>query len=265
LKPLRAENILKGLKTRCFGQSILCLEKVGSTNDIILKMAEEGAPEGLVALAEAQTKGRGRQGRSWSSASGKSLTFSLLLRPKIRTEEFSEITLAAAVAIAKTLEDYRFQPRIKWPNDLLLKEKKVCGILTEWGPPRDKMASLVLGVGLNLNQGAKDFPRALRSGATSLYRFSGKKVDRVRFLQSLLIHLEETYGWVTQRRFSKVLSEWRKRSDTLGRQVKLTQGSRIFYGQAVDLDEKGALLVRTDTGIIERVTSGDVQLLKIRN
>ena len=263
MKRLNAEAILKGLTTKSFGRSILCLEKTGSTNDVVLKLAEEGAPEGMVVLAETQTQGRGRQGRSWSSAAGKSLSFSILLRPKLKPDELSEITLAAAVAVAKTLEEYRFHPRIKWPNDLLLKGKKVCGILTELGPKKDKIASVVLGVGININLGAGDFPGDLKGIATSLYRVSGRKIDRVCFFQSVLLHLEETYGWVAQRRFPKVLTEWRKRSETLGRQVKVTQGHRFFYGQVVDVDEQGALLVRTDAGTVERVLSGDVQLLKI--
>jgi BirA family biotin operon repressor/biotin-[acetyl-CoA-carboxylase] ligase len=182
----------------------------------------------------------------------------------LKPDELSEITLAAAVAVAKTLEDYRFRPRIKWPNDLLLKGKKVCGILTELGPKKDKMASVILGVGININQRAKDFPGDLKGLATSLYRISGRKIDRVRFLQSVLFRLEETYGWVGQRRFSKVLSEWSERSETLGRQVKITQGSRVFYGQVTGLDEKGALLVRDDIGMVERVTSADVEILKVK-
>jgi BirA family biotin operon repressor/biotin-[acetyl-CoA-carboxylase] ligase len=129
------------------------------------------------------------------------------------------------------------------------------------GPKKDKMPSVVLGIGVNLNQVTRDFPRELREKATSVYRFSGRKIDRVRFFQSLLRHLEETYHWVTDRRFSKVLDEWRKRAATLGRQVKVTQGHHSFYGQVMDVDERGALLVRNDIGMVERVTSADVEMI----
>jgi BirA family biotin operon repressor/biotin-[acetyl-CoA-carboxylase] ligase len=125
------------------------------------------------------------------------------------------------------------------------------------------MASVVLGIGVNLNQGKADFPKALLGIATSLYRHSGRKLDREKFLQKLLLELEGTYRWLLERRVSKILSEWRKRSVTLGKQVKVTQGRHVFFGQAVEIDEKGALLVRTDSGIMERVVSGDVQMLKI--
>jgi BirA family transcriptional regulator, biotin operon repressor / biotin---[acetyl-CoA-carboxylase] ligase len=270
MKPLSSkarmtpEAVLKGLKTRVLGRSLLCLEKTTSTNDVILELARQGALEGTTVTADIQTQGRGRQGRKWTQTQGKGLAFSLLLRPKLHSDELPEITLAAAVAVAKTVESFRLKPQIKWPNDLLLGGRKVCGILTEMGTKKDKMASVVLGIGVNLNQTTQDFPRELRGIATSFYRFSGRKVDRARFLQVLLGHLEETYHWVGERRFSKVLAEWRKRAVTLGRQVKVTQAHHVFYGQVMDIDEKGALLVRKDSGIVERVTSGDVEVVPVK-
>jgi BirA family transcriptional regulator, biotin operon repressor / biotin---[acetyl-CoA-carboxylase] ligase len=259
---MKPEQILKGLKAKFFGRTLLCLEKTTSTNDVVAELARQGAPEGTVVAAETQTKGRGRQGRRWNSTEGKSLAFSILLRPKLHADELPEITLAAAVAVAKTLEDFHFKPQIKWPNDLLLEGKKVCGILTEMGPKKDRMASVVLGIGVNLNQITRDFPKELREIATSPYRISGRKTDRARFFQKLLLHLEENYHRVSERHFSKILADWRKRAVTLGQQVKVIQGHQVFYGQAVDADEKGALLVRNDLGMIERVTSGDVQILR---
>lgn len=259
---MKPEQILKGLKTKSFGRNLLCLEKTTSTNDVVADLAQQGAPEGTVVAAETQTKGRGRQGRRWNSTEGRSLSFSVLLLPKLHADELSEITLAAAVAVAKTLEDFHFKPQIKWPNDLLLEGRKVCGILTEMGTKKDKMTPVVLGIGINLNQSARDFPKELGGIATSLYRVSGRKTDRARFFQKLLFHLEETYHWVSERNFPKVLADWRKRAVTLGQQVKVVQGHHVFYGHVVDADEKGALLVRNDLGMVERVTSGDVQILQ---
>ena len=122
------EAIQKGLRTRSFGRILHCLSQVGSTNDVALHLAAQGAPEGTVVTAETQTRGRGRQGRRWSTAKGKALAFSIVLRPRIHPDELAEITLAGAVAIARAMEDYGFKPSIKWPNDLLIKGKKVCGI-----------------------------------------------------------------------------------------------------------------------------------------
>ncbi len=259
---MKPEQILKGLKTKTFGRNLICMEETTSTNDVVAELARQGAPEGTVVASESQAEGRGRQGRKWSSTAGESLTFSVLLRPQLHADELPGITLAAAVAAAKTLEDFQFNPQIKWPNDLLLEGRKVCGILTEVGPKKDTMAAVVLGIGINMNQASLGFPSELRKIATSLYRESGRKTDRIRFFQKVLLRLEESYHWVIERRFDRVLSEWRKRSVTLGRQVKVVQGHRVFYGHAVDADEKGALLVRTDVGIIECVTSADVQILQ---
>jgi BirA family biotin operon repressor/biotin-[acetyl-CoA-carboxylase] ligase len=260
---MNPEQIQKGLRTKTLGRSLLCLEKTTSTNDVVSEMARQGAPEGTVILSETQTKGRGRLGRRWATTEGKSLAFSVLLRSRLHADELPEITLAAAVAVAKALEDFHFKPRIKWPNDLLLGGRKVCGILTETAFKREKMTTVILGVGINLNQNLQDFPKELRETATSCFLVSGRKTDRVHFFQKLMFRLEEAYHLVVERHFSKVLQEWRKRNAIQGRQVKVTQGHQHFYGQAVDADEKGALLVRNDVGMVERVTAGDVQILLI--
>jgi BirA family biotin operon repressor/biotin-[acetyl-CoA-carboxylase] ligase len=133
------------------------------------------------------------------------------------------------------------------------------------GPGKDKMGSVVLGIGINLNQTVRDLSGEIRSTATSLYLSSGKKTDRLRFFQQLLLRLEESYGWLTEGRFSKVLAEWRKRAGSLDQQVRVTQGHHVFYGHVVGLDERGALLVRTDSGMVETVLSGDVVVLKTKS
>jgi BirA family biotin operon repressor/biotin-[acetyl-CoA-carboxylase] ligase len=214
-------------------------------------------------MAEVQTKGRGRQGRVWTTSQGKALAFSLVLKPKLDIQQIPGITLAAAVAVAQTLEAYGLKPEIKWPNDVLLKSKKVCGILTEMGPKHDNRLSVILGIGINLNQRTGDFPLPIRSLATSVLRISGRKVDRIEFLQKLMRKLETVYGLINKKRFSKVLDEWRKRFVTLSREVKVTQGRKSFEGYIVDVDVDGFLLVvRRGTGNIERVLSGDIEILK---
>jgi BirA family biotin operon repressor/biotin-[acetyl-CoA-carboxylase] ligase len=262
-KGWNSHSIRKGLKTKLFGRVLLCFDKITSTNDLALELAMAGAEEGTVVIAETQTKGRGRMGRRWVSSSTRSITFSIVLRPKLHADEMSEITLSAAVGVAKTLEKWRLKPDIKWPNDLLISGKKVCGILTEMGHKKDKIGTVILGVGINLNQRPVDFPPELREKATSLYLASSKRINRKRFFQELLYQLETSYELVKERRFSKVLGEWKKRSMTIGRQVKVTQGYRTFFAQVTDVDEKGALLLRTDAGMMERLTSGDVELLKL--
>jgi len=254
-------DVLKGLKTRSFGRPLYCFGTTTSTNDLALELARAGATEGTTVAAEVQTKGRGRQGRKWLQVKGKGLAFSIVLWPD--PSEAAGITLAAAVAVARTCEASGLRPEIKWPNDILLSGKKVCGILTETGDKGDNGSPVVLGVGINLNHSAKDFPADLRGIATSLYRAGGRKVDREKFFGRLLLELEGVYGWVADRKFPKVLLEWKKRAKCLGHQVKVQQGHHVFYGQVLDIDGTGALLVRNDHGMVEKVTSGDVTMLRI--
>jgi BirA family biotin operon repressor/biotin-[acetyl-CoA-carboxylase] ligase len=261
-QPIPAKLFWKGLKTKKFGRSFYSFSEVTSTNDVASLLIKNDAPEGTLVTAEAQTKGRGRQGRIWTTSQGKALAFSIVLKPKVSIQEIPGITLAAAVAVAQTLEVYGLKPEIKWPNDLLLKGKKVCGILTEMGPKHDKMQTVILGIGLNLNQATKDFPIEIRSLATSIYRSSGKHVDRVVFLQKLMKRLETVCGWVNQKEFSKVLVEWRERSVTLGQRVKVTQGTQSFEGRVVDVDSRGFLLVKDKTNQIQTILSGDIEILK---
>jgi len=264
LKILIPEAVSKGLTTRFFGKPLYCFNQLTSTNDLARELARGGASEGTTVLAESQTKGRGRHGRKWVSQEGKSLTFSIVLRPSIPQERFAELTLTAAVGVAKALERHGFHPAIKWPNDLLLSGRKVCGILTEVGPKKDKMTSAILGIGLNLSQSSADFPSDLRSIATSLKIQKGKTPDREVLLQEILSKLEEAYGWVRDGKFLRVLTEWRQRSILNGKQVKVSLGGRSFFAQVLDVDERGGLLVRTDIGTVERLTAGEVETLRLK-
>lgn len=264
-EPISAELFAKGLRSRRFGRAFYSFSEVTSTNDIAGDLIRKGTPSGTLVLAESQTKGRGRQGRQWTTSSGKALAFSLVLYPQARPDKIPGITLAAAVGVALTLESYGLQPGIKWPNDILLGGKKLCGILTEMGPRRDNRPSVILGIGINLNQSARDLPAEIRALATSFYRASGKKVDRVEFLQELMKNLEKTCGWWDEGKFARVLKEWRKRSVTLGQKVLVENGVGSFEGQVKDIDEHGFLLVTDKDGLSQKVLSGDVVLLKKRD
>lgn len=264
IKAITPEAIQKGLDTRYFGKPLYCFNQLTSTNDLAHELARGGASEGTTVLAESQTKGRGRHGHKWVSQEGKSLTFSIVLRPNLPQERFTELTLTAAVGVAKALERHGFHPGIKWPNDLLLSGRKVCGILTEVGPKKNKMTTAILGIGLNLSQIPADFPADLRPLATSLKIQKGRTPSREILLQEILTKLEEAYGWVREGKFLRVLTEWRQRSVLSGKQVKIVQGGRAFFAQVLDVDERGALLVRTDVGTVERLTAGDVETLRMK-
>ncbi|HVZ81970.1 MAG TPA: biotin--[acetyl-CoA-carboxylase] ligase [bacterium] len=241
-----------------FGSVLLSFSEIDSTNRLLLDLAAQGYPEGTVVQADSQTRGRGRQGRRWITPPGRALAFSLLLRPRSSPKDLPWVTLMAAVAVARCLETFRVRAGIKWPNDLLLNDKKVCGILTEVGPSRDNRPSIVLGVGLNVNQVAKDFPPGLRKAATSLQMATKRTWDRQKLLGRLLDHLEEGYEDLLHGRIDRLSEQWGKRNVTLGREVRLTQGKRSITGMALGLDRNGALLLSLKTGEVQRVLSGDV-------
>jgi BirA family biotin operon repressor/biotin-[acetyl-CoA-carboxylase] ligase len=260
---LTPEEVLSGLSTRRMGRPMHSFRRVPSTNDVAMELARHGAPEGTMVVSEVQTQGRGRRGRSWAGSPGKGLAFSVVLRPPIPADEASLLTLAAAVAVAEALESFGARPSIKWPNDVLLSGRKVSGILTEMQAEQDRMSHVVVGVGVNVNQGWRDFPAPLRSSATSLRLALGRVVPRVRFLQALLERLEETLGWVARREGNRVLAAWDRRARVSGRQLRVVQGERRFFAQALQVDGKGALWVRNDAGMNERLTSGDVETLRV--
>jgi BirA family biotin operon repressor/biotin-[acetyl-CoA-carboxylase] ligase len=260
---LSPEVVLEGLPLSSWGHPYHAYETVTSTNDLCHTWAQGGEPEGTVVTAETQLKGRGRLGRSWHLPKGRSLAFSVLLRPKLPPNRLPLLTLASAVGVALALEDEGAKPGIKWPNDVELDGRKVCGILTEAQTDPDRLQYAVVGVGINVNAETKDFPTELQARAIGVSEALGRHVHRAAFLRKLLMRLQETHGWLVSGKSDRLLKEWRLRSTILGRQVKIRQGERTLFGQALDVDDQGALLVRTDWGFTETVMVGDVENLRL--
>lgn len=259
---LHADDLLARLgSTRAIGRDIRVFRSTGSTNDVAEKLARDGASEGVVVFAESQTLGRGRLGRAWASPGGLGLWFSVLLRPQLRPPEATRITVAAAVAVRRAILDETGQDAaIKWPNDLLLDQRKVCGILTEMHAEPDRIRHLILGIGVDVNQQAGDFPPDLRKTATSLRLAAGRPLDRAALATRILRELDHDYARVQNGKFDVVAEEWESACVTLGRNVTIQLGSRKVEGRAESLDDDGALLIRTQHGHLERVTGGDVTL-----
>jgi len=219
--------------------------------------------EGVVVFAESQTKGRGRLGRKWASPPGKGLWFSVLLRPALRPQESTQVTVAAATALRRAIQlRTGLKPSIKWPNDILLGDLKVAGILTELKGEVDRVSYLILGIGVDVNCVASDFPAELRKTATSLKLALGRPVSRAELAVQILRELDADYARLAQARFSAVAEEWAAHSSTLGREVLIRTGERQIRGRAESLGEDGELLLRTDHGHLERVLGGDVILEK---
>ena len=251
-------EIAFNLKTKLIGRNIVSLDTVGSTMDEAFQLGMEGAPEGTVVCAESQTKGRGRLGRQWVSPKGKGLYFSLVLRPKLAPSQMAQLTLMTAVALTAALEKFTAaEVRIKWPNDLLVGGRKLAGVLTELRAEMDQVKFVVIGIGLNVNSSAQQ----LVAEATSLKIETSKHVDRIALLQEIFKQMEEWYGRLS-RGFDPLLEEWKKRSETLRRRVRVTDAAGIVEGIAVDLDKDGGLLIRQDSGVVVKKMAGDVVHLR---
>ena len=249
--------------TKIIGRDIRVLDRAVSTNDVLETFAHAGHPEGLVVFAEAQTKGRGRLGRQWSSPSGKGLWFSVLLRPSLPPRETTQLTAAAATALVRAIHaETGLSVEIKWPNDILIGGCKAAGILTELSSDLDHVRHVILGIGINVSQTPSDFPPDLRKVATSLRQAAGKPIDRAGLAAAVLRELDRDYRRILARQFETLAEEWESHCTTLGQQVAIHQGPRILYGRAESLDSTGALLLRTDHGRLERITGGDVRLIK---
>jgi BirA family biotin operon repressor/biotin-[acetyl-CoA-carboxylase] ligase len=260
LTPLEIRPLLN---THDLGRTVHWYEELGSTNDRAKELAEEGAEDGEVVVAEAQTAGRGRRGRGWVSPARKNLYFSVVLRPDLPPARASELTLVTSVAVCEALRQAGVDARIKWPNDLLASGRKIAGILAELAADPDRVQWVVVGVGVNLNARAEDFPAELRGEATSVLLERGQPAPRALFAAACFTALESWLDRHAEGGFAAVRDEWRRSSATLGHEVSVRLDDREVVGTAEDLDEAGALLVRTPAGL-ERILSGEVRHLRRR-
>jgi BirA family biotin operon repressor/biotin-[acetyl-CoA-carboxylase] ligase len=234
----------------------LLLAETASTNDVVREQARKGAREGFVAAAAHQTRGRGRLGRAWESPAGLGLYVSILLRPAFPATEAGRLTILASVAASDAVEKVAgLRPRIKWPNDLVLGGKKLGGLLIESEPRGTRLDHAVIGLGINVRHGADDFSEEVRMLATSLFIATGKLFRRADVLVALLHAFEDRLA----RPFAETREAWAGSSLTLGQRVELSTARGPRQGQAIGLDESGALLLRNETGEIETVTAGDMR------
>ena len=262
-KVLTRLDLSAGLATTRIGSRIVCLKETESTNQVAFRMAEEGAVEGTVVVADGQSAGKGRLGRVWLSPPGVNLYCSVVLRPPIAPMAACQLTFLSVVAVARAIESCTsLTPQIKWPNDILINGKKVAGLLNEMNAETEKVNFVVLGIGVNLNLRMESISDTLlRHPATSLYEEGGVEVDRVAFTRALLTELDRLYDVFLQEGEGPVRAEWLERSAIKGRRVKVNLGEREFVGVVQGVDSFGALLVELPQGKVETVLSGDVALI----
>ena len=262
---LHADDLLSRLSgnIRVIGRDIRVFEETTSTSDVAEKLAHDGVKEGVVVFAEAQRKGRGRLGRHWISPARKGLWFSVLLRPPLRPQCATQLTIATATALSRAIQSRTaLMVNIKWPNDILVEARKVGGILTELSAELDRINWVVLGIGLNVNLAREDLPPELSETASSLRIELGCPVDRAGLAAGILRELDADYGRICAGEFATVADEWESQCTTLGRNVRIRIGDRLVEGRAESLDDDGALLVRSQHGRLERIIGGDVTVEK---
>ena len=248
-------EIRYGLGTRYLGREIIYEDTVDSTMEVAFRLGMKGAREGTLVCAEGQSKGKGRLGRRWHSPKGKGIYISILLRPPLSPANVAQLTLLAAVAVCEAVRKVGcLCAGIKWPNDILVNNRKVAGILTELSAEMDRVRFVVVGIGVNVNTPLSALPPT----ATSLKEETGRKVSRVQLLQEILRFLELWYETLKGEGFAPVVQRWKELSLTLGRRVRVSDPSGQIEVEAVDLDEVGGLLIRDDRGMVARKTAGDV-------
>jgi len=247
------------LNTEMIGKVIYSYKEIGSTNEAAYDLAVSGEQEGSVVVAEYQTRGRGRLGRKWVSPRGSGAYFSIILRPDILPKEVSSITLFSSLAVAKTIrEKTGLTALIKWPNDVLINGGKVCGILTEMNAELDKINFVVLGVGININTKKEVLPE----GASSLMAEKGEGISRLEFVRALLLSIDKYYKIFNSGRIADIIEEYKRLSAVLDRRVRINYHNRPISGHVLDVDTEGALILRMDSGLNERILAGDVTILR---
>ena len=251
-------EVAKGLANRLIGRTIESFDELPSTNQRAKELLNTVA-EGTVVLAETQTAGRGRLGRSWFSPPGAGIWLSIIMRPPFSPFELPKLNLLAVVALSRAVKDVLdFRPLVKWPNDLYYQERKISGILTEVSGELGRMEHVIVGVGINVNQRLTDFPPDLRGKAGSLRMVTGRFVERKELLRKYLQCFEEEYFHALVHGFDHCLAYCRQYTATLGRPVEVDDGRNIYRGEAVAIADDGALVIERD-GQRSRVVAGDVQ------
>lgn len=252
------------LVTKSFGKPLHFFSSIDSTNTYAARLAREGAVEGSVVIADEQTGGKGRLGRSWVSPPGLNLYLSLILRPAVSTATVPQLGLLAAVAVADAIEEVcHLTPAIKWPNDILIDGKKVCGILAEMQTEAGTLKAVILGIGVNVNAPLSAFPEELRDKASSLFLSGGQEVNRSVFTAAVLTHLEKLYVLWLEEGFPALRPLWERRATgLLGKLITVAAPEGILTGTVQGLDNDGALLLHDQSsGTLRRVLAGDVTVI----
>jgi BirA family biotin operon repressor/biotin-[acetyl-CoA-carboxylase] ligase len=253
-------EVHKKLHTRFIGKKMRYFEHTPSTNGVGKQICSEGDPKnihGTVIIAEEQTGGVGRMGRAWISPAG-GIWITIVLKPQVPVDHIFMITMAGAVAVARAIrKEFELGALIKWPNDIFIGKKKIGGLLLEMSAEADTVHYCLLGIGIDVNNPLKDFTEDLQRDITSISAEIGHEVDRASFLARILREFENRYQLVESGEYDAITQEWKSLSSILENRVQIRTLKKSFEGEAIDIDEFGALIVRKDNGKLERVIAGD--------
>lgn len=259
LDMITSEGISENLKTRFIGNKIIHFDVIDSTNTYA-KTIGESCDEGTVITCERQVSGRGRLGRQWESQVG-SMCMSVILKPEISILQAAKITQVCAAAISLSLDELNVDVKIKWPNDLLINGKKICGILTEMNSDKNHVNYVVVGMGLNVNNLYEDFPIEIRNIATSIFIETDKKIERNIIAAKIMNNFEMLYNeFVKNNNFKISLDICRKKSNMIGKNVNLIKNNDVLSAKALDLGEDGELIVQYENGEIDSIISGEISV-----
>lgn len=258
---LTYEEIRKGLKTNSIGKTIVHFDSITSTNTKAKELALKGEKEGTVVIAEEQTAGRGRLGRSWISPKGKGIWMSILLRPNISPANAAKITQIGAASVCEGIREIGIDVKIKWPNDITANGKKVCGILTEMSGELNTVNYIVIGIGINANIDLSDFPEELIETATSLKVVSGNGIDRKKLVSNILNKFEYLYKeLVEENSISKSIKTCKESSAILGKEIRIISKNNEEIAKAIEITEEGELIVEKHDGQQKKIISGEISI-----
>lgn len=258
---ITADELRLGLTTKFIGKNLHYEETVDSTQKIAHRLAYDDAPEGTVIIAEEQVSGRGRMARRWHSPKYTGIWMSIILRPNISLPKAPQLTLLTAVAIVQAIEELTgLLPEIKWPNDILIKGKKVTGILTELEAESDRINSIIIGIGINVNQTKEDFPSDLEQIATSLLLEKGEKVSRADLIKGIFTNLEKLYLLYLEEGFLPIKLLWESYAISIGKKITARTLTQSIIGKALGITDDGVLMIEDDHGNIHHVYSADIEL-----
>lgn len=262
---LTYDEIKDMLNTRYIGRQIAYFDSIGSTNDEAKKLAlEDSCVDGTVVIAEEQTSGRGRFDRKWASAKYKGINMSIILKPNIEAYNLPLISSIAAAAVGMAIDEFGMEAKIKWPNDIIVNWRKVCGILAEASGEMNRLNYVIVGIGINVNQESKDFSEEISNKATSMMIEKDEHIPRKAILCSILDKFEKLYDELLKNGNAKKSLEYCKENSILiGRKIEVIRKNQITVAKAVDIDDIGALVVENENGVRERLVSGEVSLHRV--